>query len=58
MTTPSAEHPPTEQGQSYPDRTAEMDPKPRDEMRDYEGRGLLTGARALITGGDSERKAT
>jgi hypothetical protein len=24
----------------------------RDEMRDYEGRGLLTGARALITGGD------
>jgi NAD(P)-dependent dehydrogenase (short-subunit alcohol dehydrogenase family) len=30
-----------------------MDPRPRDEMRDYEGRGLLAGARALITGGDS-----
>src|SRR5947199_2379736 len=30
-----------------------MDPEPRDEMRDYEGRGLLTGARALVTGGDS-----
>jgi len=41
------------QEQEYPGRTAEMDPKPRDEMRDYEGRGLLTGTRALITGGDS-----
>ena len=30
-----------------------MDPRPRDEMRDYQGRGLLAGARALITGGDS-----
>src|SRR5690348_7028666 len=30
-----------------------MDPGPRDEMRDYEGRELLAGARALITGGDS-----
>jgi NAD(P)-dependent dehydrogenase (short-subunit alcohol dehydrogenase family) len=30
-----------------------MDPQPRDEMRDYEGRGLLAGKRALITGGDS-----
>lgn len=27
--------------------------KPRDEMRDYVGRGLLEGKRALITGGDS-----
>jgi NAD(P)-dependent dehydrogenase (short-subunit alcohol dehydrogenase family) len=27
--------------------------RPRDETRDFEGRGLLTGARALITGGDS-----
>ncbi|GAB3710697.1 SDR family oxidoreductase [Nocardiopsis nanhaiensis] len=30
-----------------------MDPQPRDEMRGYEGRGLLEGKRALITGGDS-----
>ena len=37
----------------YPGRTAAMDPRPRDEMRDYEGTGLLAGRRALITGGDS-----
>ncbi len=30
-----------------------MRPNPRDEMREYEGRGLLAGNRALITGGDS-----
>jgi NAD(P)-dependent dehydrogenase (short-subunit alcohol dehydrogenase family) len=30
-----------------------MSPQPRDEMRDYAGRGLLAGGRALITGGDS-----
>jgi NAD(P)-dependent dehydrogenase (short-subunit alcohol dehydrogenase family) len=42
-----------EPGQDYPGRTSEMDPHPRDEMRDYEGRGLLAGKRALITGGDS-----
>lgn len=30
-----------------------MDPQPRDEMRGYEGRGLLKGKRALITGADS-----
>lgn len=30
-----------------------MDHQPRDEMRDYVGRGLLAGKRALITGGDS-----
>jgi NAD(P)-dependent dehydrogenase (short-subunit alcohol dehydrogenase family) len=30
-----------------------MTPKPADEMRDYTGRGLLEGRRALITGGDS-----
>jgi len=41
------------QEQAYPGRTAEMDPIPHDEMRDYQGRGLLAGARALITGGDS-----
>jgi len=53
MDMPSAEQPPPGQEQEYPGRTAEMDPRPRDEMRDYEGRGLLAGARALITGGDS-----
>jgi NAD(P)-dependent dehydrogenase (short-subunit alcohol dehydrogenase family) len=30
-----------------------MDPEPHDEMRSYEGRGLLLGQRALVTGGDS-----
>ena len=53
MTTPSEQHPPPAQEQEYPGRTAGMDPAPRDEMRDYEGRGLLAGTRALITGGDS-----
>jgi NAD(P)-dependent dehydrogenase (short-subunit alcohol dehydrogenase family) len=53
MTTPSSQQPPPEQEQPYPGRTAEMDPQPRDEMRDYQGRGLLSGRRALITGGDS-----
>src|SRR5579871_1441243 len=53
MTTPSAQQPPPGQEQEYPGRTGEMDPRPRDEMRDYEGRGLLAGTRALITGGDS-----
>ncbi|MEV0622367.1 SDR family oxidoreductase [Nonomuraea sp. NPDC050404] len=41
------------QSQPYPGHTAEMSPQPRDEMRDYEGRSLLEGRRALITGGDS-----
>ncbi len=53
MTTPSADQPPPRQQQEYPGRSGEMEPEPRDEMRDYEGRGLLSGARALITGGDS-----
>jgi NAD(P)-dependent dehydrogenase (short-subunit alcohol dehydrogenase family) len=53
MTMPSSEHPPPEQEQAYPGRTGEMDPEPQDEMRDYEGRNLLVGQRALITGGDS-----
>src|SRR6266536_4948350 len=53
MTMPSSEHPPPEQEQGYPGRTGEMDPEPHDEMRHYEGRGLLAGQRALITGGDS-----
>ena len=53
MSTPSQQNPPPRQSQEYPGRTSEMDPRPRDEMRDYEGRGLLPGKRALITGGDS-----
>ena len=60
MTTPSTGYRPLGQEQPYPGRTAEMDPTPRDEMRDYQGRGLLDGARALNTGGDSgiDRAAT
>jgi NAD(P)-dependent dehydrogenase (short-subunit alcohol dehydrogenase family) len=38
---------------AYPGHTADMSEEPRDEMRDYVGRGLLDGKRALITGGDS-----
>lgn len=38
---------------SYPGHTEDMADKPRDEMADYVGRGLLEGKRALITGGDS-----
>src|SRR5437763_14801138 len=53
MTSPSQEQPPPRQQQEYPGRTGEMTPRPRDEMRDYEGRGLLAGKRALVTGGDS-----
>lgn len=30
-----------------------MSPEPHDEMRGYEGTGLLEGRRALVTGGDS-----
>jgi hypothetical protein len=31
------------QSQQYPGETGEMTPRPRDEMRDYVGRGLLAG---------------
>ena len=41
------------QSQPYPGRTADMAPRPRDEMREYLGSGLLDGLRALVTGGDS-----
>ncbi|ASR35531.1 NAD(P)-dependent oxidoreductase [Prauserella marina] len=41
------------QQQDPPGLTSKMDPLPRDSMSDYEGRDLLTGRRALITGGDS-----
>ncbi|GAA2205873.1 SDR family oxidoreductase [Nonomuraea monospora] len=44
---------PPPQNQPYPGRTGEMAPEPRDEMRDYVGRDLLSGKKALITGGDS-----
>ena len=37
----------------YPGRTADMPDQPRDEMRDYRGRDLLAGRKALVTGGDS-----
>jgi NAD(P)-dependent dehydrogenase (short-subunit alcohol dehydrogenase family) len=50
---PSEQTPPPAQEQDYPGTTAEMAPQPADEMRHYEGRGLLAGRRALITGGDS-----
>jgi NAD(P)-dependent dehydrogenase (short-subunit alcohol dehydrogenase family) len=53
MTTPSTQQPPPEQEQPYPGQTAEMNPRPRDEMRDYEEHGWLAGQQALITGGDS-----
>src|SRR3712207_8607726 len=42
-----------QQEQELPGRTDEMEPEPHDEMRGYEGRGLLAGKAALITGGDS-----
>jgi NAD(P)-dependent dehydrogenase (short-subunit alcohol dehydrogenase family) len=41
------------QTQEYPGRTGDLEPEPRDEMRDYVGRDLLAGRAALITGGDS-----
>jgi NAD(P)-dependent dehydrogenase (short-subunit alcohol dehydrogenase family) len=41
------------QQQQPPGRTDEMQPRPHDEMREYTGRGLLAGQRALVTGGDS-----
>ncbi|MDF0532099.1 SDR family oxidoreductase [Tsukamurella sp. 8F] len=37
----------------YPGETEDMPSPPRDEMRDYRGQGLLTGRKALVTGGDS-----
>jgi NAD(P)-dependent dehydrogenase (short-subunit alcohol dehydrogenase family) len=46
-----SEFPP--QQQDVPGHEGAMEPEPHDEMRGYEGRGLLAGKRALITGGDS-----
>ncbi|HEY2220767.1 MAG TPA: NAD(P)-dependent oxidoreductase, partial [Actinomycetospora sp.] len=44
---------PPPQSQAYPGSTGDMAPEPRDEMIGYVGRDLLSGRRALITGGDS-----
>ncbi|MFI7616640.1 SDR family oxidoreductase [Nonomuraea terrae] len=44
---------PPPQKQPYPGQTGEMAPEPRDEMRGYQGRGLLQDKKCLITGGDS-----
>lgn len=41
------------QQQEHPGVTAEMEPRPRDEMADYEGTGKLDDRVALVTGGDS-----
>jgi NAD(P)-dependent dehydrogenase (short-subunit alcohol dehydrogenase family) len=49
----SNEPTPPAQQQEPPGRTDEMQPKPRDEMTDYTGSGLLDGKVALVTGGDS-----
>src|SRR5690348_17571019 len=48
---PSADNPPPAQQQQYPGTAGAMSPQPADEMRDYTGRGLLDGRRALVTGG-------
>lgn len=37
----------------YPGETGDMAERPRDEMADYTGTGLLAGMKALVTGGDS-----
>ena len=46
MSQPSEQHPPPRQEQDYPGHTAAMDPRPQDEMLEYEGGGLLAGRRA------------
>ncbi|MDQ4131615.1 MAG: SDR family oxidoreductase [Actinomycetota bacterium] len=51
MSESDQEFPP--QQQEPPGSTAEMTPKPHDEMSGYVGRALLEGKRALVTGGDS-----
>jgi NAD(P)-dependent dehydrogenase (short-subunit alcohol dehydrogenase family) len=37
----------------YPGATGDMAEQPHDEMRSWQGRGLMQGRRALVTGGDS-----
>ncbi|MDI2029242.1 SDR family oxidoreductase [Saccharopolyspora sp. TS4A08] len=41
------------QQQRPPGTTEPMEPRPRDEMREYTGAGHLAGKRALVVGGDS-----
>lgn len=41
------------QRQQPPGTTEPMDPRPRDEMREYVGAGHLTGKRVLVVGGES-----
>ncbi|MEV1289510.1 SDR family oxidoreductase [Micromonospora sp. NPDC049679] len=53
MSSPEQMPLPAEQEQPYPGDSREMRPRPRDEMTEYVGRGLLDGRRALVTGGDS-----
>ncbi|MFZ2526047.1 MAG: SDR family oxidoreductase [Rhodococcus sp. (in: high G+C Gram-positive bacteria)] len=53
MSTGDQKHEHAPQSIDYPGDTADMAEAPRDEMRDYRGRGLLVGRKALITGGDS-----
>ncbi|MBB3662235.1 MULTISPECIES: SDR family oxidoreductase [Prauserella salsuginis group] len=52
MSTSPEDSPPPQQ-QDPPGGSGGLDPQPRDEMRDWTGRGLLTGKVALVTGGDS-----
>ena len=49
----SAADQPVAQQQQYPGTTPPMEPVPQDRMHGYQGRDLLAGKRALITGGDS-----
>lgn len=37
----------------YPGETGDMSDQPQDEMRSWQGRDLMKGRRALVTGGDS-----
>lgn len=54
MTLPNYPKPPFKpQQQSFPGKTAQMDPRPDHGEDSYVGHGLLQGKRALITGGDS-----
>ncbi|GAA1206736.1 SDR family oxidoreductase [Prauserella alba] len=52
MSTAASGSPPPQQ-QDPPGGSGGLDPQPRDEMRDWTGRGLLEGKVALVTGGDS-----
>jgi NAD(P)-dependent dehydrogenase (short-subunit alcohol dehydrogenase family) len=44
---------PPQRQERFPGVTGDMEPKPRDEMADYQGSGLLRDRTALVTGGDS-----